>query len=102
VSYVVLYLKARINKDGSLDVDGPMLGPETDTREEADEAAKKIVTTFSRVAIMPRIYELEDWQAVEELIVEVEPHFDRMKTSLWESKQIADKPIFRRRKKKKK
>ena len=47
MKFTVVYLKVKQNKDGSVEFEGPVVGPDSETKEEADNAARQIVPKIS-------------------------------------------------------
>lgn len=100
--HIIVYLKVQQTKEGELKFEGPVLGPVTESLEQAEEEAKKIVSSMPRMAIIPKIYEMEGDQEPLDILEEVEKHFDILRDNISESKEIMDKPIHRSKKKKNK
>lgn len=100
--HIVVYLKVQQTKEGELKFEGPILGPVVEGLEKAEEEAKKIVSSMPRIAVIPKIYEMEKGQEPLDILAEVEKHFDILVGNINESKEMMDKPIRRSKKKKNK
>lgn len=95
MKFAVTYLKVKELKDGTLEFDGPIIGPVVPTRDEADMRTKAIVASSKNMAIMPKIYKVEGDYTIDSIKEMCNGHFDRLKRNIAESKEITDKPIKR-------
>lgn len=91
--FAIAYLKVKELKDGSLEFDGPVIGPVVPSRDEAEQRARTIVQNHRNMAIMPKIYVVRDDYTIEEVLHMCQPHFALLKRNIIESKQITDRPI---------
>ncbi len=93
--FAVTYIKVKELKTGEIEFEGPIIGPVVPTRAEADQRCKVIVAASKNIAIMPKIYKIENDFTLETIMEICTEHFDRMKRNILESKEITDKPIRR-------
>lgn len=91
--FAVTYLKVKENKDGSVEFEGPIIGPVVPSRTEADDRARVIVQNHRNVAIMPKIYPIQDDYTLDGILKMCVGHFEYLKRNIIESKQITDRPI---------
>lgn len=88
-SYIVIYIRVRDQGD-SLEFEGPYIGKQTVTREEAAKAAKAVVYDSRHTVTVPNIFEVSDNEELEDVIVRGRKYFDRIKRNMEESKEILE------------
>lgn len=86
-TYVVIYIRARDLGD-ELEFEGPFIGQQTTTREEALKAAKSVVDDSRHTVTVPNIFEVSDNEELLDAINRGKKYFDRIKRNMIESKEI--------------
>lgn len=105
--YIVVYLRVYHSKDHGLEFEGPFLGPESETFDEAEEIAQRIVEEKPKAVMTPiKIYEFTG--SYGQISDEANSYFNRYMEKCLTSFGLSAKPIMKsknigkKRKKKKK
>lgn len=100
MEYAIIYVRITDDKTEGIEFSGPWLGATEKTKEAADLTVMKMTAESKGSAIIAKIFELADdnYGYVKQL---ANRYFERVQKEMNESKEILDRPIKRRKKKKK-
>jgi hypothetical protein len=91
-------MKANEDKEEGLVFNGPFYGPIALNEEGAKEAARELSNQTRSGAVISRIYAIPDNENWSVAMDKAKPIFDRIKTDMIEAKQIVDRPVIKRKK----
>jgi len=92
--FVVIYSRVIDNKKKGLELEGPFIGPECDTMDEAHDACRAIVSP-SKNTVLIRTYDLDEmsYQKAKEKAAE---HFDVLFEHMEAAAVMCDRPKRKR------
>ena len=96
--FIIVYARIIDKKKNGLEMEGPFLGPESDTLDKAHAACEEIVTS-SKVHTIIRIYDLDEIseQGAKE---KAEESFKQTFKNMNLASKIIERPIIKRKRKK--
>lgn len=100
MQFVIIYLKINENKEDIV-FNGPFYGEIKESKEEAEKAAKDLANETRSGAIITKIFAIRDHEAMCAAMNKARPIFERIKKDIENAKEIVDRPIQKKSKKKK-
>jgi hypothetical protein len=101
VQYVVIYMKVSEDKEGGMVFNGPFYGPIENSESKAKSEAHKLSNSTRSGAVVSKVVPIPDRQPFTDAMDKMRPIFERIKKDMVEAKEIADRPVVKRKKKKK-
>ena len=98
MEYVIVYVKIMDDKKEGITFNGPWLGATEETREAAETIVKKMINETRGCALISKIFEVKDGQ-YDKVKDTAAKYFERIKQGMNESKKIMERPVTKRRKK---
>ncbi len=99
VQYVIVYIKINEDKVDGLVFNGPFYGPIAKSEDAAKEKARELSNETRSGAVISRIYNLPDDVTFSDAMIKARPQFERIKEDMIEAKGILDRPVIKRKKK---
>ena len=100
VQYVIVYMKITEDKIDGLVFSGPFYGPIAKSAEGAKTKARELSNKTRSGAVVTRIYDIPDGLTFSAAMEKARPIFSRIKRDMLEAKQIVDRPVVKRKKRK--
>jgi len=94
-------MRANEDKEKGLVFNGPFYGPIAGSDNEAKVIAKDLSNQARSGAVISKIFPLEPRQPIGDAMVAAKPIFERIRRDMVEAREIIDRPIRKKRKKKK-
>ena len=102
MQFVVIYMKISEDKEKGLAFDGPFYGPIASNPGGAKAAARDLANQARSGAVVSRIFDIPSNASFSEAMVKAKPIFERIKEDMIEAKEVVDRPVIKRKRKKKK
>ena len=99
MQYVIMYVRLTDDKKAGISFNGPWFGSTEYTKTAAEFEISKLVAESKGSAIIAKIFELYNDQYSEVRKI-ADRYFDRIKKEMNESKEMLDRPVTHRKKKK--
>ena len=102
MQYVVIYMRVQEGKKG-LVFNGPFYGQGDvhKTNGAAEDEIRMLINSNKSGTIMAKIFDVKDGESFTTAMTKARPIFQRMKEDIIETKEMIDRPVARRKKKKK-
>lgn len=100
MQFVVVYMKVSEDKEKGLAFDGPFYGPIAGTQQEAKKAARDLANQTRSGAVVSRIFDIPSCSSFSDAMVKAKPIFKRIKEDMAEAKEVVDRPVIKRKRKK--
>lgn len=97
--FIIVYARIIDNKKDGLEMEGPFLGAETSTMEEAHQSCSDLVTESKNHTIV-RIYDLSE-NSEKSALEKAAESFDKIYSDMQLALRIVDRPVIKRKRKKK-
>lgn len=100
MQFVVVYMKVSEDKEKGLSFDGPFYGPIATTQEDAKKAARDLSNQTRSGAVVSRIFDIPSCASFSDAMIKARPIFDRIRADMIEAKEVVDRPVIKRKRKK--
>jgi hypothetical protein len=101
VQHVIIYMKVIEDKEKGIIFNGPWYGSVCRSHDMAAEEAKNLTNKTKNGAAITKIIAIGDSESWSSAMNIAKPMFDRICNDIREAKQIVDRPIIKKKKKKK-
>jgi hypothetical protein len=91
-------MKVHEDKEEGLVFNGPFYGPIALNETDAKRAARDLSNQTRSGAVISRIYAIKESETFSVAMDKAKPIFERIKTDMVEAKQIVDRPVIKRKK----
>lgn len=99
MQFVIIYMRIQETKK-DLVFNGPFYGNIHNTYEDAEIDIKDLVNNSKSGTILAKVFNVLDDQPFTIAMEKARPVFERMKKDIIETKEMIDRPVYRRKKKK--
>jgi len=100
VQFVIIYLKIHEDKE-SIVFNGPFYGEIRESKGEAEKAARDLANETRSGAVVSKIFRIGHNAAICEAMDQARPIFDRIRKDILDAKDVVDRPVQKKSKKKK-
>jgi len=101
MEFVIVYAKISDDKKKGVTFNGPWLGSTELTREAAERAIRKMIGEAKGYALIAKVFEVKN-SNYEDAKRVADRYFERIREEMFEAKEILERPIVKRKKRRSK